>query len=207
MRVASIGGFCHQNADESGGNRLIAKFKMHIPTRAVVDRARWESLPHAIGTHVPVQRVVIADPILHHVSDGIGVDPLDVDSIDGPGHAHIDHDPLRVQYVAFARKMAGQVRIALPIALNTGHQRSIAAGHEIAMRQRIGIAVVDRFAQVSATCVISALAGRIAPCTVFVPVPCGQAQLAIVAHGDGTPTQVLDPLNRFGFAEIVHLCF
>ena len=68
-----------------------------------------------------------------------------------------------MQRVAFAGEMAGQVRIAFPITLKPGHQRRVAAGHEIAMGQRIGIAVVDRLAQFRAAGVISALAGRIAP--------------------------------------------
>ncbi len=35
--------------------------------------------------------------------------------------------------------------------------------------------------------------------------PCRKAQLAVVAHGDGTPTQILDPLDCLGLAQIVHL--
>src|SRR5947207_4178518 len=109
---------------------------MHVSALAVRHRARWESPPDTIRTHVPIQRVVIADPILDLINDGIGIHPLDVDCIDRPGGPHVGYDPLWVPGVAFTRKMAGQVRIALPISLKTGDQGLVAAGHEIAMRQR-----------------------------------------------------------------------
>ena len=73
------------------------------------------------------------------------------------------------------------------------------------MGQRIRIAVVNGFAQVGAADVIAALCRWIAPCAVLVPVPCRKAQLAVVAHGDGTPTQVFDCLNCLGLGQVVHL--
>jgi hypothetical protein len=36
-------------------------------------------------------------------------------------------------------------------------------------------------------------------------VPCRKTQLAVVAHRDGAPTQVLDALNHLGLAQVVHL--
>ena len=75
----------HQNANESRRDRLIGKFQMHIAARAVGHCARWERLPDAIRPHVPIQRVVVADPVLHHISDGIGIDPLDMDRIHAAG--------------------------------------------------------------------------------------------------------------------------
>jgi len=66
---------------------------------------------------------------------------------------------------------------------------------------------MDGLSQIGAADVVAALGRGIAPGAVFVPVPCRQAQLAVVAHGDGTPSQVLDALNYLGLAQVVHLSF
>src|SRR2546428_127275 len=105
------------------------------------DPAKSASEP-AITSCSPAPFSCVADPVLHYINQGIGTYPLDMDRIDGARRAHVDHHPLRVQRIALAREVAGQIRIALPVTLKTSDQRCIATGHKVAMRQRIRVAVV-----------------------------------------------------------------
>jgi len=92
-----------------------------------------------------------------------------------------------MQRVAFAGEPAGEVRITFPITEVRTLYRAITAGSETTVRQCVRQDVLDRFLQFSAAGEISASVRRIAPYSIFRPVPCRHAKLSIVAVGDRSP--------------------
>src|SRR5215469_1594172 len=94
-----------------------------------------------------------------------------------------------MQGVAFSSKFASQIRIALPVRKVWTLHRTVAAGREAAMGQRVGEDVADRLLQVRASGEIPAPMCRITPGSIRCPMPRRHAQLGVIAIGDGTPAR------------------
>src|SRR6267142_2984273 len=84
----------------------------------------------------------------------------------------VDDHPLRMERVTFAGEPPGEVRIAFPITKIRALYRAITTGGETSVGQCVGQDVFDWFLQLSATREISTAVRRIAPCSIFRPVPC-----------------------------------
>ncbi len=93
-----------------------------------------------------------------------------------------------MECVALSRKLAAEIRIALPIdEIGTLH-RAVATGRKPSMRQSIGQYVPHGVFQFAATRKVAALVNGIAPASVLRPMPCGHAKFSVVAIGDRSPS-------------------
>ena len=90
------------------------------------------------------------DPIIDLVHLGVGICPADPDRVDRLLGAQVHHDPLRVQRVALTGELAGQVRIALPVAVVRALDRAVAAGREAAVGQGVAQDVAQRLLEFAA---------------------------------------------------------
>ena len=116
MRVAGVGRFGHPDAQVSHRNIPIRELQRGRSALAVGNRAHGKGLPGAL-VDSRVERFQLASPELHVIARGVGIGPGDPDGIDIDLRAQVDHHPLRMQRVIFAREGFGQVWIALPVGI------------------------------------------------------------------------------------------
>src|SRR2546427_4538179 len=120
---------------------------------------------------------------------GEGFGPKDLDRVDLPASAQVDHDPLRMQRIFFAGEVLVEIRIALP---KTGRVAIINSRVTIivrlvdgvaASRQTIAVAHSDRRAGLPVRCPIALTARRIAPASLWIPMPRLTCQLGSQSIG------------------------
>ncbi len=203
VEIACVGGFRHLNPQELGRDWCFREFESHRAAGGVFYLAVRKYLPLTIRPVIEIKSI-LSYPIFDLVRDRVRTGPGNTDRIHRFRRQQIDDDPLRMQGVALARKTAGQVRIALPVAEIRARHRSVPAGGKSAMRQCICKDVACRFLKLSAADKVSALVSSVAPSPVFVPVPCAHAQFGIVSIGDWSPAcreRILYDMRRMHFVD------
>ena len=131
--VAGIGRFGHQNSNVPRGNCAVRQFQRNGATLTVLHSARWKHLPFALRSAVKVQ-CIRTTPILDLVSRSKRAGPGDAHGVHRLFSWHVHDDPLRMQSIALAGELAGQVGIALPIAEIRTLDWTITAGGKSPMR-------------------------------------------------------------------------
>ena len=150
-----------------------------------------------------VHRVVAAHPILNRESCGVRVGPGDFESIDGLRCAEINHDPLRMERVAFGGESCGKIWITFPVTCGVavGQTRIAVRGAAVArvstMRKWIAVGSTQCAGRFGIADEIAAFACGIAPGAIWVPVPRGDAELRILPVGDWPPSGRERFLDRF----------
>ena len=134
-----------------------------------------------------------SDPVLHHKLSGIRLRPYDADAVDGLRLRHVDHHPLGMQRIAFAREVLGKIRIALPVGalIAIGETREAGIGSAIvsrkaAMRQRISIGITDGIARCGRASEVAFFAG-LTPCALRIPMPGLNGEFGVVTVGNRLP--------------------
>src|SRR6202041_1515078 len=113
--IAGIRRFRHQYAHVLRDHGRVGQLDIQRSAFSVSYYPGGESLPLALRTQIEIEGA-LAHPILHLIGRSIRARPRDADRIYRRfGHQIYDY-PLRVQSIAFAGELAGEIGIALPIA-------------------------------------------------------------------------------------------
>ena len=190
MRVAGVGRLRHPDAKVSHRHRQRGQTNRDLSTLAVGHRAAGVRLPDGFGNVAP-RIVLAARPELHAVILRVRFGPCDADGVDLMQTTQIDDHPLRMQRIVFAGEAASQIGIALPVGIGVaiGQHRVVApvisAGHA-AVRQRVTPGVPNHFGGRGVAYEV-ALARRIAPGSLRIPVPGFGLELGVLPVGDRLP--------------------
>ena len=199
MRIASVGGFRHQNSQKSHRQRTRAQLHGRQTAASIRNHAARKSLPHA--ARGSFDRIV-AGPVLNHVAHRVRLGPLDLDARDLLHLRQVHHDPLRMCGIAFARESLCQVWIALPIARGVSIRQPRKSGiirpviaRESTMRQRVAVRIAQKFRGVRRAGEIS-FAARVAPRSLRIPMPRLHRQFRILAKTHRLPARTKRAIER-----------
>ena len=185
MLITGIRRFCHQHTQELCCDRLRSQMQSNCAALTVLECSGRKRFPFPLRTVIEIE-CVLTNPIFNLKSRRVRVSPRDAHGIHWLGVAQINDYPLRMQGIAFARKFAREVGIALPISESGARYGTIAASRKPAMRKRICQDVTKRLLQFRTARKIAALVDRVAPRSVLRPMPGCHAQFRVIAIGDRT---------------------
>ncbi len=140
-----------------------------------------------------IERAWGAVPIFDGVLRCVRIGPGNLNGINVSGPRKFNDDPLRVRRVRFAGEAAAEVRVALPVRrrIAIGNARVLILARVTACGSAVSDAIPIRVRELlcglGAADKISILVRSIAPCAVWIPVPCVVGELGVLAVGYGAP--------------------
>ena len=137
---------------------------------------------------------ILAGPILDEILRGEGSGPVDAHGVDFRGRGEVKDDPLRVGGLGLVREALGEVGITFPVGVGIAVGEARVSGvagavvaREAAMRKAVAVRKMDGLVQIRGTGEV-ALAFRIAPGALRVPVPGFDEEFGVLAVTDSLPS-------------------
>src|SRR5208283_5417952 len=139
--------------------------------------------------------VALAIPILHKIFLRVRIGPGYLNRADILQRREVYDHPLRMQRIRLARELLCQIWIAFPVAGPVAIRQprifvlSRVAARRTALRQLVAEGLPQKITRLGAADKISALAFRVAPRSIGIPVPRTDRQFRVLPVSDRSPSR------------------